>query len=187
MERFELCYQLEPERPGQPITQSLIPQLLPDVPPASLPPIPTVPAMGQVLVEMRYTLSFVPAGLMSWFLVRTHRYGQRQHWREGARLAYGGQQAQIELESHQREISIIAWGPFPYTLLLILKQTLDDLLQTFQGLRVQHMIPCRCSRQKQFPHVHSYEDLERRLARGQSEIVCSEGMPLSCDPALWYP
>jgi internalin A len=179
MERFELCYQLEPERPGQPISQSLIPQLLPDQPPASLPPIPTVPKAGQVLVEMRYTLSFVPAGLMSWFLVRTHRYSQRLHWREGARLAYAGQQAHIELDIQQREISINAWGPFPYTFLLILKQTLDDLLQTFQGLHVQHKIPCRCSMQLQIPHYHVYEALERQLARGQNEIVCTEGMRLS--------
>jgi internalin A len=179
MERFELCYQLEPDRPGQPITQSLIPQLLPNQPPASLSPIPTVPGTGQVLVEMRYTLSFVPAGLMSWFLVRTHRYSQRQHWREGARLVYGGQQAHIELDASQREISIRVWGPFPYTFLLILKQTLDDLLQAFQGLRVQRKIPCRCSMQQQISHTHNYEDLERQLTRGLSEITCSEGMPIS--------
>jgi internalin A len=185
MERFELCYQLEPERPGQPITQSLIPQLLPDLPPTSLPPIPTMPGPGQVPVEMRYTLSFVPAGLMSWFLVRTHRYSQQQHWREGARLGYGGQQAHIELDPLQREISISVWGPFPYTFLLILKQTLDDLLQTFQGLRVQRKIPCRCSLQPQIPHTHIYEDLERQLARGLSAITCSEGMPISLATLLY--
>ncbi|MEO9029824.1 MAG: COR domain-containing protein, partial [Ktedonobacteraceae bacterium] len=185
MERFELCYQLEPERPSQPITQSLIPQLLPAQPPPALPPVPTVPEAGQVLVEMRYTLSFVPAGLMSWFLVRTHRYSQRQHWHEGARLAYPGQQAQIELDAQQREISLRVWGPFPYTFLLILKQTLDDLLQTFQGLRVQRKIPCRCPMQQQVPHAHSYEDLERQLARGQSEIVCSEGQRLAITTLLY--
>lgn len=138
-----------------------------------------------MLVEMRYTLSFVPAGLMSWFLVRTHRYSQRQHWREGARLAYAGQQAQIELDAQQREISIRVWGPFPYTLLLILKQTLDELLQMFQGLRVQHKIPCRCSLQPQISHYHVYEDLERQLARGQHEVVCAEGMRLSLVTLLY--
>jgi internalin A len=185
MERFALCYQLEPERPDQPAHQSLIPQLLPEQPPALLEPAPTQPAPGQVLAEMRYTLSFVPAGLMSWLLVRTHRYSQRQHWHEGARLAYANQQAHIELDTQQREISIQAWGPFPYTFLLILKQTLDDLLQTFQGLRVQRTIPCRCAMQQQVPHMHSYEDLERRQARGENEIVCAEGERLSLATLLY--
>lgn len=185
MERFELCYQLEPERPGQPVHQSLIPQLLSEQPPASLPPVPTQLAPGQVLAQMRYTLSIVPAGLMSWFLVRTHRYSQRQHWREGARLAYAGQQAHIELNTQQREISIQVWGPFPYTFLLILKQTLDDLLHTFQGLRVQRKIPCRCSFQQQFPHTLVYEDLEKQLARGHDSIVCPEGTRLSLATLLY--
>jgi len=185
MERIGLCYQLEPERPGQPVTQSLIPQLLPAQPPVALPPVPTTPEAGQVLVEMHYTLSFVPAGLMSWFLVRTHRYSQRLHWREGAHLAYAGQQARIELDTQQREISLRVWGPFPYTFLLILKQTLDDLLQSFQGLRVQRKIPCRCAMQQQFPHAHSYEDLERQLARGRSEIVCAEGEHLALATLLY--
>ncbi len=185
MERFELCYQLEPERPGQPISQSLLPQLLSHQPPTSLLPVPTVPEAEQVLVEMRYTLSFVPAGLMSWFLVRTHRYSQRQHWREGARLVYAGQQAHIELDTQQREISIKVWGSFPYTFLLILKQTLDVLLQSFQGLRVRRKIPCRCSLQQQIPHYHVYEDLEKQQARGQSEIVCPEGLRISLATLLY--
>jgi internalin A len=185
MERFELCYQLESERPGQPANQSLIPHLLPIQPPRSLPPVPTAPAPGKILLEMRYTLSFLPTGLMSWFLVRTHRYSLRQHWHEGARLAYAGQQAQIELNAQQREIVITVWGPFPYTLLLILKQTLDALLRTFQGLQVQRQIPCRCTMQQQVPHMHTYEDLERRMARGENEIVCAEGARLSLTSLLY--
>ena len=116
---------------------------------------------------------------MSWFLVRTHRYSQRQHWREGARLAYGGQQAHIELDSNLREIAISVWGPSPYNFLLILKQTLDDLLQTFQGLRVQRKIPCCCPLQAQRPHYHIYEDLDKQLAKGHSKIICPEGLYVS--------
>ncbi len=185
MERFQLCYQLEPERPGQPVSKSLIPQLLPEQPPTALPPIPATPGAGQVCLELRYTLSFVPAGLISWLLVRTHRYSRRQHWREGARLAYARQEAQVSLDGQQREITITVWGSFPYTFLLILKQTLDDLLQTFQGLRVQRSIPCRCTLQQQTPHTHVYEDLERRLARGESEIVCAGGARLPLATLLY--
>ncbi len=78
MERFDLCYQLEPQRPGLPATHSLVPLLLPEP--------PRVSSEGLERVEMRYTLGFVPTGLMSWLLVCTHRYSQQFHWREGALL-----------------------------------------------------------------------------------------------------
>jgi hypothetical protein len=77
------------------------------------------------------------------------------------------------------------WGPFPYTFLLILKQTLDDLLHTFQGLRVQHKIPCRCPFQEQIPHTLIYEDLEKQLVRGHDTIVCPEGTRLSLATLLY--
>ena len=37
------------------------------------------------------------------------------------------------------------------------------------------MIPCRCAKQSQVPHYHVYEELERRLVRGENEIICQEG------------
>jgi len=76
MERFDLSYQIEADTFGEHPTHSLIPLLLPLQPPPQLPPWPKMPAPGQVQVEMVYRFDFVPAGIMSWFIVRTHRYTQ---------------------------------------------------------------------------------------------------------------
>jgi hypothetical protein len=41
---------------------------------------------------MIYRFDFIPSGIMSWFIVRTHRYiVDSHHWREGVLLAYGQQ------------------------------------------------------------------------------------------------
>ncbi len=185
MERFELSYQLESARPGLPATESLIPQLLPEQPPAGLAPVPTVPAPGEVLLRLRYALSFVPAGLMSRLLVRTQRSSQRQHWRNGARLAHGGQQAELHLEPERRDLTLTVWGAFPYSFFHLLKETLDDLLASFEGLEVQRWLPCPCPEARVHPHEHRYETLERRLAQGKTTIECQEGTPLALATLLF--
>lgn len=185
MERFDLSYQLETETPGQPATQSLIPLLLPSQRPASLPIAPSVVSADLVRVEMCYTLSFVPKGLISWLLVRTHRYSQQLHWHEGAHLAYHGQQAHIELDEHQREISLVAWGMSPYTFFTILRETLDTILERFQGLHIRREVPCICPQQQAQPHWHDFDHLESQFQNGSSEIVCQSGISLSL-PTLLY-
>lgn len=179
MERFDLCYHLEPARSGQSITQSLIPLLLPEKRPSSLPVPPSMEQENLARVEMRYTLGFVPTGLMSWLIVRTHRYSQQLHWREGMHLVYHSQQAHIELDAHQREIRIIAWGAFPYTFFTILKETLDIILERFQGLSIRREVPCICSQQRAQPHWHDFGLLESRLQNGNSEVICQSGAHLS--------
>jgi len=103
MERFDLSYQIEADIPNSTSTRSLIPQLLPHEPPANLPPWPEIPPKGQSQVEMVYRLDFVPPGIMSWFIVRSHRYTQNLHWREGVILEYEGHQARAELNPMLRE------------------------------------------------------------------------------------
>jgi len=179
MERFDLCYHLEPERPGQPVTHSLLPLLLSEKRPPSLPTPPSVGSADLARVEMRYTLGFVPTGLMSWLLVRTHRYSQQLHWREGAHLAYHSQQAHLELDPHRREISLIVWGAFPYTFFTILKETLDTLLERFQGLSIRREVPCLCPQQRAHPHWHDFGLLESQFQNGVTEIVCQSGTRLS--------
>src|SRR6266568_2713622 len=103
MERFYLSYQIETDSPGDHSNSSLIPQLLPYQPPTSLPAWPKSPPEGQMQVEMVYRFDFLPPGIMSWFIVRTHRFSQDLHWREGVFLAYEGHQARAELNPMQRE------------------------------------------------------------------------------------
>ena len=164
MERFDLSYQIEPMVPGQQPTHSLIPQLLSHEEPAEVqhvwPPDPTLP--GQMHVEMVYRFDFVPAGIMSWFIVRTHRYTRNLHWRDGAILSYEGHTARIELFPMLRELRIAVWGIQPYTFFVILKETLDLILTRFKGLQVRREVPCTCQSQTQAAtpckEVYRYEE-----------------------------
>jgi internalin A len=179
MERFDLSYQIEPMVPGQLPTHSLIPQLLSHEEPTEVqrvwPPDPTLP--GQMHVEMVYRFDFVPAGIMSWFIVRTHRYTRNLHWRDGAILNYEGHTARIELFPMVRELRIAVWGIQPYTFFVILKETLDLILTRFKGLQVRREVPCTCQSQTQAAtsckEVYRYEeDLVRRYEHNKPTLEC---------------
>jgi C-terminal of Roc, COR, domain/Ras of Complex, Roc, domain of DAPkinase len=179
MERFDLSYQIEPGVPGQSPTHSLIPQLLPHQEPDEVqrvwPPDSTQP--GQMHVEMVYRFDFVPAGIMSWFIVRTHRYTRKLHWRDGAILSYEGHVARIELFPMLRELRIVVWGIQPYTFFVILKETLDLILTRFAGLQVRREVPCTCQSQigaaTPCREVYRYEeDLVSRYQNNRLMIEC---------------
>jgi GTPase SAR1 family protein len=191
MERFDLSYQIETDMPGKHPTHSLVPQLLPHQPPPHLPPWPAVPAQGQVQVEMVYRFDFVPAGIMSWFIVRTHRYTQHVHWREGLVLAYQDHHARVELNPLLRELRLVAWGVQPYNFFTILKNTLDLILARFEGLRIRREVPCICHWETPSAvpckEVYRYEeDLVRRMEAGKQTIECPASYKDVSVPKLLY-
>ncbi|MGZ6365644.1 MAG: COR domain-containing protein [Ktedonobacteraceae bacterium] len=178
MERFDLSYQIDPQIPGVLPSFSLVPQLLPYQPPPGIPAWSmTDPIPGQVQIEMVYRFDFVPAGIMSWYIVRTHQYTQHVHWRNGVVLGYRGHSARVELFPMQRELRLAAFGVQPYTFFVILKETLDLILARFEGLHVRREVPCICQRQTNAANpcqeVYRYEeDLVRRLEHDKQTIQC---------------
>jgi hypothetical protein len=182
MECFNLCYQIEPLLSQNHATHSLIPQLLPYQPPSALLTwTPEQRKAGKVHVEMTYRLDFVPASVMSWFIVRTHRYTCNLHWREGVVLSYQDHFARVELLPKRNELHIEVWGVEPRTFLVMLKETMDLILSHFEGLQVRREVPCICHLQsgEERPCREAYryeEDLVRRLNRGVETIQCRESL-----------
>lgn len=190
MERFELSYQLDNDEPGKSATLSLVPLLLPHEPPITLTAWPQTPPAGQTQVEMVYHLDFVPAGIMSRFIVRTHRYTKGLHWREGVLLAYEGHEARVELNSMAREIRLLVTGVLPQNFFTILMNTMNEILKRFQGLTIRRDIPCIChwtqrsnTRCKRYYH---YEDLIRRMQAHKYSIECLETFMDVSVPQLLY-
>jgi hypothetical protein len=105
---------------------------------------------------MVYRFDFLPPGIMSWFIVRTHRFSQDLHWREGVLLAYEGHQARAELNPMQRELRLLVQGPLPQNFFTILMNTVDVILARFEGLKVRREIPCNChwQREETEPRTH---------------------------------
>src|SRR6266571_199652 len=190
MERFYLSYQIEADSPGDHSTSSLIPQLLPYQPPISLPAWPKSPPFDQTQVEMVYRFDFLPPGIMSWFIVRTHRFSQDLHWREGVLLAYEGHQARAELNPMQRELRLLVQGPLPQNFFTILMNTMDVILAGFEGLKVRREIPCNCHWQHEetepCPHFYRYEELVRRMQARRYKVECPESFNEVSVPSLLY-
>ncbi len=190
MERFELTYQIESENAGDLSTASLIPQLLPHQPPIELPPWPNQPPDGQSQVEIIYRLDFVPAGIMSRFIVRTHRYTRGLHWREGVLLEYQNHQARVELNPTPGEIRIFVQGTSPQNFFVILMNTVDVILAHFEGLLFRREIPCICHWQQPASQVctrfYRYEDLVRRIEAGRHTVECPDTLQDVSLPLLLY-
>lgn len=190
MQRFGLCFALDTEPLCRSSDRYLIPLLLPDQPPKNLNALPDRAHHSQKLLTLHYQLSFIPSGLVSWLLVRTHCYGQNLYWRSGARFKFQGQQAEIELDEdkmayqgivYQGMVRLNAWGLTPFPLLLILKVTLDELLERFKGLKVRRMIPCICGE-----HDYEYNVLSEKYERGITQVHCRNINTLISSSRLLY-
>jgi hypothetical protein len=190
MERFYLSYQIEADTPNAHSIRSLIPQLLPYQPPINLTTWPKSPAEGQTQVEMVYRFGFLPTGLMSWFIVRTHRYTRNLHWRDGVLLAYEGHQARVELNPMLRELRLLVQGPLPQNFFTILMNTVDVILARFEGLVYRREIPCICHWQSQTSepcrHYYRYEELVRRMQAKRYKVECPETFTEVSVPMLLY-
>jgi hypothetical protein len=193
MERFELSYQIEEENadpPNTASTKSLIPLLLPHQPPENLPASLRMPTPGQTQVEMVYQLGSVPAGIMSRFIVRTHRYTTNLHWREGAVLQYQGHQARVELNPMLRQIRLLVQGPLPQNFFTILMNTVDVVLARFEGLAVERKIPCICHWERGVSEpcgrFYRYEDLVHRMEVGRHTVERPETFVDVSVPQLLY-
>lgn len=190
MERFELSYQIESDTPEGNSMKSLIPLLLPHQPPANVPLWPKNPIDNNSQVEMVYRLDFIPAGIISRFIVRTHRYTKNLHWREGVILEYQGHQAKVELNPMLRELKLLVQGPLPQNFFTILMNTIDVILARFQGLTIRREIPCICHQRAGVtdpcPRFYRYEDLVRRMEAGKHTIDCPDTLIEVSVPMLLY-
>ncbi len=191
MERFDLSYQIEPDVPGNRPSHSLVPQLLPHQPPADLLIVwPQQPGPGHVHLQMIYHFDFIPSGIMSWFIVRTHRYTLDKHWREGALLAYQQQFARVEINPMRRELRLLVWGPQPHNFFTILKDTLETILGRFVGLSITREVPCICHWKTHASEAcmrgYRYEDLIRRMEAGKQTVECPDSFEEVSVPTMLY-
>lgn len=192
MERFLITYKLAPASPGQPVTHSLIPLLLPHSPPADMPPWAEV-LPDQPEINMLFRLAgFTPPGIMSWFIVLTHPYTRNVHWREGVRLQYQGHQAEVVLNPSTHELWLRVRGPLPQNFFDILHHTINDkVLGFYEGLKYERLVPCNCHLKRSeeaepCPYFHDYERLAERMKRGKLTAECDESFEEVSVPVLLY-
>jgi len=172
MERFELSYQIKAE--ANEVKYSLVPLLLPYEPPLTLTP-PLAQIGGAPYIRLVYQLSFMPPGLMSWFITLTHRYSQNLHWREGCLLSYREHHARVELFHEPRQIELWVWGVQPHNFFTLLMETWEQILRRFSGLTIERRVPCSCQGEATpCPRHYLYDDLVRRMAKQRLMIECPD-------------
>jgi hypothetical protein len=167
MERFELCYQL----PGN--ERWLAPQLLSP----STPEYVKDWAKPSDLV-LTYRYAFLPRGLVSRLMVRTHRFvaHPEKSWSSGAFFEQEGTELLALTESTGDAITLRARGPEKKALLSVIASALDELNASFQGLadKIHKKVPCICDkfRQKTMPEQFDEKRLLQRRRDGKPTIEC---------------
>ena len=136
---------------------------------------------GQTL-NFRYDYDFMPAGIMTRFIVAANEYldtvdGVKQCWHKGAYLRYDTAYARVELNDSMpnRHVMIQVSGSNPrhcQELLTYIRQTLDKINSRFQKLVITQKVPCICSEGCEGTFEYSY--LLKAEQKGRDEVECQK-------------
>ena len=164
MMRFKLAYEL-PHNPGHYIA----PQLLPISQPAY-----DWDTTDNLILRYRY--DFMPKGIVTRFIVETHRLVENQDhvWKNGVVLADSTSRAQIIENYSKSEIHVSVSGSYKKPLLERIRYELWKIHQSYERLVYQELIPCNCEQCKGSPQPESYayELLTKYVRDRRYEIEC---------------
>ena len=133
-------------------------------------------------LRFRYDYDFMPAGIMTRFIVAANEYldtvdGVKQCWHKGAYLRHDTAYARVELNDSMpnRHVMIQVSGSNPrhcQELLTYIRQTLDKINNRFQKLVITQMVPCICSEGCEGTFEYSY--LLKAEQKGRDEVECQK-------------
>ena len=132
MKRFELCFDLEPDR------RFLVPDLLPKEQ-------PSLPGWQEdAPLSFQYYYPVLPSSVMTRFIVRLNRaIDSGLVWRGGVLLKIDDNLALVKADSDERRLSILVNGP-EHTrrdTLAIIRHQLDEIHASIKGLNPKRKIP----------------------------------------------
>ncbi len=106
-------------------------------------------------LAFRYEYDFIPAGVMTRFIVSINRYletinGVKQCWKKGAYLRHRDAYALVRLHDNlaDRYIEIKVGGAKPrerQELLTLIRTTFEEINNQYNQIRITELIPCICS------------------------------------------
>lgn len=133
-------------------------------------------------ISFRYEYDFVPAGIMTRFIVASNRYiemndGIKQCWKKGAYLihhtAYALVRLYDNLSDHYVEIKVSGTNPRErQELLTIIRSTFEGINSQFSQIKITEKIPCICSEECNF--LFDYRKLLFAEQKGKRTIECHD-------------
>lgn len=133
-------------------------------------------------LAVRYEYDFLPAGVMTRFIVSIHRniatiYGTKQCWKKGVYLIHKSAYALVRLFDgiSEKYVSIQVSGKKrrdKLDLLYIIKSKLDEINSVFSNIEITKLIPCNCS--KDCTHLFNYDVLVEAESRGRKTLMCEK-------------
>ncbi len=135
MMKFELCYPI-PDT----VDQYLVPHLLP----ASTPKLEWDEKNS---LQLHYRYKFMPKGLLSRLIVRLHRFvkNTEQAWRTGVVFERVGARMRVVETYGEKYLRLHCIGAQSRELVTIVSDEIDRLNGSYQGLKVEKLVPCNCN------------------------------------------
>ena len=167
MIRFQLCYQLPGD--GDYIAPQLLSENKPNYP---------WDETDNLQLRFRYP-AFMPKGILTSFIVATHRLIANQDWvwKTGVILQDADARAEIIEHYQRREITIRVQGGQKRDLLTKIGYEFEKIHSDFPDrLQIKQLIPCNCSQCKGSgtPYFFDFGRLKKRLAAGKTTTECEE-------------
>ncbi|NJD78109.1 MAG: GTP-binding protein [Candidatus Methanoperedens sp.] len=123
-----------------------------------------------------YSYDFLPAGVITRFIVRVHQDLERKPddthlcWREGAVLQRENTRAFVKVNPLERLIEIKINGNKKRELLAIIRREFDHINNSIKKIKIIEEIPCNCS--KDCPTRFKYKDLLKFENAGFTNVDC---------------
>lgn len=131
-------------------------------------------------LAFRYEYDFVPAGVMTRFIVSINRYletinGVKQCWKKGAYLRYHDAYALVRLHDNlaDRYIEIKVGGTKPrerQELLTIIRTTFEEINNQYNQINITEQIPCTCS--DECTWLFDYKKVLLAESKGKQIVQC---------------
>ena len=130
MEKFELCFPLDPANPNRYLITDLLPIDEPDV-----------DAYENAPLHFQYRYDILPSSIISRFIVRNHEMIYKtMRWRSGVVLSEGNSKALVRSDEEDNFISIKVQGSHASNLLAIIRSDFTKIHNTIPNLAVKEFL-----------------------------------------------
>jgi internalin A len=129
-------------------------------------------------VKLEYDYAFMPAGLVSRFIVETHEYIDSNYfWKYGVKLIYDNTKAIVEEDYIHKKIVVKVEGENKKGTLTYIRIIFEGIHSTYEKLDYKELISCNCEEcKKSFePTLFEFKELRQYEKEGEKYIKCKNG------------